>query len=443
LPHVLLIPFVRVDSWWYSGIASAFPSAAWFVMGGMFLFAASRRIFRSTTAAVASTMLAALNPNLLYLQSTSMTEAIFFGALMALLYFSVRFRETQGWLSVAAAGIAAGAGTLTRYDGWFLLPIAAASFFFAAKRRRVGVALLFTLLAGLGPLYWLAHNWYLSSDPLFFYRGPYSAAAIQGNAFYPGKQDWRMAFLYFRTAVQLCAGPALAVMALAGAVVALARRAFWPLLLLALPGVFYVWSLHSSGTPIFVPTLWPHSYYNTRYGLAALPLLAFAAGALVTVVPQRFGGLAAAIIIVAGTIPWVMYPRPETWITWAESRANSTGRRAWMCKAADYLRPLFVPGSGIITASGDDFSGIYRQMRIPLRETFSVSNGLPWEATVRRPELYLWQEWAVVKHGDPVQLAIERAANFGIRYRLEKTIIEKDEPVIEIYRRVGGLHGPS
>src|SRR5215470_3626572 len=37
LLHVLLIPFVRVDRWWYSGIAAAFPSAVLFVLGGAFL----------------------------------------------------------------------------------------------------------------------------------------------------------------------------------------------------------------------------------------------------------------------------------------------------------------------------------------------------------------------------------------------------------------------
>ena len=49
------------------------------------------------------------------------------------------------------------------------------------------------------------------------------------------------------------------------------------LLLLALPGAFFVWSMHSGVVPIFMPHLWPHSYYNTRYGLAVLPLLAVAA----------------------------------------------------------------------------------------------------------------------------------------------------------------------
>jgi len=34
------------------------------------------------------------------------------------------------------AGLAALAGTLTRYEGWFLIPFAALYFLFAAKRRR-------------------------------------------------------------------------------------------------------------------------------------------------------------------------------------------------------------------------------------------------------------------------------------------------------------------
>ena len=60
------------------------------------------------------------------------------------------------------------------------------------------------------------------------------------------------------------------------------------------------------------------------------------------------------------------------------------------------------------------------------------------------PDLFLTQEWAVVRGGDPVQTAINRAARYGIRYHLEKTIIKEYEPVVEIYRRVGGVsHGRS
>ena len=433
LPHWLMLPLVRSDEWWRSGMAGSISAAACFVAAGAFLFAAVRRSFASTAAAVAATALFALNPNLLYLQSTAMTEAVFFAALMALAYCSVRFRETQGWGATAGAGIAACAGTLARYEGWFLIPFAALYFLCAARRRRMGVALVFCALGALGPLYWLAHNWWLFGDPLAFYRGPYSAWAIQGNQPYPGKGDWLTAWLYFRTAAQLCAGPGLALMAIAGAAASLAKRVFWPLALLALPGVFYIWSIYSSATPIFVPSLWPNSYYNTRYGLAVLPLVAVASAGLVAIVPARMRAITAALVIAAGTVYWMVNPQPRNWITWEESRVNSEARRAWIREAAGYLAPRYVSGSGIITSFGD-LTGIYRQAGIPLRETFTGDNGLPWLATVRRPELLMWQEWAVGMRGDAVAAAAVREG----RYSLEKSVTVQGAPAIEIYRRTGG-----
>lgn len=422
---MLLIPFVRVDAWWHSGIAAAFPAAASFVAGGVFLFAAVRRIFESTAAACAATALAALNPNLLYLQSTSMTEAFLFAELAALLYFTVSDHALL-------AALATNAAVLTRYEGWFVIPFVAV--YFALRKPRQAV--LYAAVASLGPLYWLFHNWYLTGDALAFYRGPYSARAIQGGKPYPGMDDAPKAWLYYRTAVELCAGPGLSLMALAGAVVALARRAFWPMLLLALPPFFYLWSMYSSGgTPIFVPTLWPNSWYNTRYGLAALPLLAFASAALVMAVPPRIRTVAAVLVILAGSIHWAAHHRPDDWVTWTESRANSTGRRAWMYGAADYLRTRYLPGAGIASSGGDDFFGIYRAAGIPLRETFSVDNGLPWDAAMRRPQMYLWQDWAVTRANDDLHAALALAAQNGVHYELQQTFVEKDEPVIEIYRR--------
>jgi 4-amino-4-deoxy-L-arabinose transferase-like glycosyltransferase len=434
LPHWLMLPFVRVDALWINGLAGAIPAGLAFLVAGTFLYLAASRIFHSTPAAVAAAALFALNPNVLYLQSIPMTESLFWACLLALLYFTVRFRDTQGWGAVIGAGIAACAATLTRYEGWFLLPFVALYFALAAQRNRLRVVIVFAFLAALGPLFWLGHNWWLTMDPLAFYRGPYSARAIQGNAAYPGKNDWLQAFLYYRTAAQLCAGPCLPWIAAAGAVAALFRRASWPLALLALPGVFYIWSIHSSGTPIFLPTLSPFSYYNSRYGLAVLPLFALAGAALVSLVPRPLAAPLALLAILAAVIPWFAHPQPANWVTWEESRVNSVARREWTRQAADYLRPRYRRGSGILTGFGD-LTGIYRVLAIPLRDTFTPDNGLPFDAAVRRPELFLQEPWVVTMGGAPAQTAVNRAARLGIVYSLEKTIAVKDAPVIEIYRR--------
>lgn len=442
LPHVLMLPFVVNDWLWRSGLAGAIPSAACFTIAGLFLFAAARRIFRCTAAAATATALFALNPNLLYLQSIPMSESIFFACLMALLYFTVRFQQTQGLGAVAGAGAAACAATLSRYDGWVLLPFAALFFLIAARGRRLQAALLFSAIAGLGPVYWIAHNWYLTGDPLWFYSGPYSAKAIQGDRPYAGKDNWRLALLYVRTAAQLDVGMGLWIVGTLGIVAAIWRRAVWPLLLFTLTPLFYVWSMHSSGNPIHVPTLWPHSYYNTRYGMSMLPLLVLCAGALVTLAPRRARAMVAVLAIAAGSIHWLVDRGSGNWMTWEESRVNSEGRRAWTREAARFLKPRFVPGSGIVTSFGD-ITGIYREMGIPLRETFTECDGLPWDAAMRRPDLFLWQEWAVVRRGDTVWTAVtgKLAAQ---QFTLVKTIIKKDEPVIEIYRRgSGGKYGSS
>ena len=441
LPHLLMMPLARVDSLWHNGLAGAIPSGACFVAAGLFLFCAVRRLF-GPAAASASAALFATNPNLLYLQSTAMTEAVFAACLLAVLYFTVRFRQTQGWPAVVGAGIAASLGALTRYEGWFLIPFVAAYFLVAARKRRALWAALFSFLAVLGPLWWLGHNWWLTGDVLDFYRGPNSALSIQGSVQYPGRGNWRAAWVYYRTAAQLCAGPGLFWAGAAGMVAALIKRAFWPLILLALPGFFYVWSVHSSAVPIFVPTLWPNTFYNTRYGLAVVPLLALCAGALVGLMPERAQKAASVAVIAAAVASWALLPQSERWVTWREAQVNSTGRRQWVREAAEYLQGKYVRGSGIITSFGD-MTAIFREVGIPLRETFTADNGVPWSATVKRPDLFLRQQWAVVMGGDEVQSAVNRAARYGIRYRMEKMIVADREPVIEIYRRIGGPFGPQ
>ena len=149
--------------------------------------------------------------------------------------------------------------------------------------------------------------------------------------------------------------------------------------------------------------------------------------------PVRARGWAAVAVVVAASLPWLIHPSSANWVTWEESRVNSEARRAWTRQAADYLAPRYQPGSGILTSFGD-LSGVFRQADIPLRETFTGDNGLMWLAAVRRPCVFLWQEWAVAQQGDAVEQAID--SNRGcVQYRLEKTIVVKDAAPVEIYRR--------
>ena len=434
LPHVLMLPLVKDDYLWQTGLAGAIPSAVCFALAAGFLFAAAKSVYSSRAAGAAAAALLALNPNLLYLQATPMTEPVFLACLMALLYFTVRFRRTQSMTAVIGAGLAALAGTLARYEGWILIPFAGLYFLAVAKRRPLAAGAVFSLLAMLGPLAWLAYNGWYWGDVLEFYRGPSSHLKIQGDAFYPGLHNWAIAWLQFRTAARLCLGRPLLWIGLAGALGAALKKTVWPLVLLLLPPAFYVWNIHSGGTPIYVPTLWPFSYYNTRYGLAMLPLAVFCAASLVAWCPPRLRPVAAAAVIGIGLAPWIREPHLEACITWKESLVNSTARREWTSEAAEFLRFNYRPHSGIFTTFGD-ITGIFQRAGIPLRDTLTWDNSAYWTAAAVRPDLFLREEWAVAQGGDKVQSAINRAMLRGPRYTLQKTIMVKNAPVIEIYRR--------
>ena len=69
--------------------------------------------------------------------------------------------------------------------------------------------------------------------------------------------------------------------AIAGLVILVRRGIGMASVLLWMPLPFYVYSIAYGSVPIFIPPLWPHSYYNSRYGMSLLPALAiFAALAL-------------------------------------------------------------------------------------------------------------------------------------------------------------------
>src|SRR5580698_9530824 len=214
LLHIVLIPFVTHADWWQTGFAGTIPSAACFAIAAIFFFAAAERAFRSQPAAFAVMLVFLLNPNMLYLSAAPMTEQQLAACVAALLFATLWFRDAQRtssggsflgvsqsiWALLLAAA-ASNAASLTRYEGWFLIPFCALYILIVAKNK--WLAILFGALESLAPLAWLAHNRFYEGDMLEFYRGQWSALGIykrqlaQGMTKYPGDHDWRKAAEYY------------------------------------------------------------------------------------------------------------------------------------------------------------------------------------------------------------------------------------------------------
>ena len=440
LPHLLMLPLAGEDGMWANGLAGAIPVSICFWLAGLLLLLGFRDVLGSTWAGITGLSLFALNPNLLYLQATPMTEPIFFAALAGMLFGCVRFvrKPHAGW--ALFTGAFALAGVLTRYDGYMVLPFVALFLLWTGGDRRWLWTALFCAVAVTGPLWWLAHNWWFWGDALEFYRGAYSAKAIYqrqlaaGMSPYPGDGSYLESARYFLTAARSVAGWPLMVLGGSGALWGLVRGPRWAVLLLLLPAVFYIQSMQNAGTPIFVPDLWPYAYYNTRYGLALLPLLCLGGAVLVRAVVPGYRPLAAAVALVACSLPWLVAPGFDNWVVWKESEINSRQRRQWLGEAATYLQRLHRPGEEILLSFGD-LTGVLQLVRIPLRESLHEGNHPRFRASLNRPEFFLWSEWVLCQSGDEVSRAMQRAVSRGLLYAKVREIRAGNAAPVEIWRR--------
>jgi hypothetical protein len=312
LPHVLMLLFVIPDWAWRTGAGPSIISMAAYVFGALGIFRLVRARVGRKTACLAA-LAYVLNPNLIYLQTTAMTEPLYLALFIWAMVFLSEFFDASRAADQRHANQSlrrcmyfTAAMMLTRYDGWFVAIWFEAILFLHVFRSRELVAqefrracLNFLLPLACVGILWLAYNQLVFHDALAFLRGPYSARAIAArsaatsNFTAPGDHHPYVAGLYFLQAAQLNLGEGswgsawlLAAIAGALAILLYAPRAR-VLLLLWLPLPFYALSVAYAGAPIFVPVWWPFSYYNVRYGLELLPAIAVCGAVLFALAARR------------------------------------------------------------------------------------------------------------------------------------------------------------
>jgi len=456
LSHIILLPFVWKMEWWQNGMAGAWPSMLCYVFAVTGFFRLGRRLLTPRWAMVATAFFA-LNPNQLFLSTTAMTEPLFLAVLiwLTLLTLECVSAMNRGDLkrmrrSMIGAGLLVAAAVFTRYDGWIL---GAAAWCVLAwqlyKRRnlwreaRISFA-VFTLIAVAAPISWLAFNQHFYHDWLDFLRGPYSAAAIEKKTSPPGSRHYRgwhnpaWALLFYTRTAQVDAsawetGFLLMAAALAGLWSTIRRKLELPTLLLWIPLPFYVYSVAYGSVPIFIPQLWPHSFYNARYGMEMLPALALfgaVAAERLQVRAESFSPLMARLLFpvclslaILNSVV-MMYQVP---LVLKEGMVNATTRVAFEAALARELR-TFAPGSPILMSTSDHI-GALQQAGIPLRQVLSEGDYDSWRETLAAPAEKA--AYVVSIAGDPVSKVLAKNAD-GLT---ELTVLcTTGQPCARIYR---------
>lgn len=122
LPHLLLLPAVASDLFFYSGIAGAVTGIPLLVGTVLLLFAVLRMVTGSAPIAWFAALLFALNPNVIYIALTPMNEIslIFFVTLGAFGLVKWFRTEQQRWIVLCSVAVLC--ATLCRYEAWPLAP---------------------------------------------------------------------------------------------------------------------------------------------------------------------------------------------------------------------------------------------------------------------------------------------------------------------------------
>ncbi len=118
LPHVLNAIPVQIDWMYRTGASAMAISIASFAVTTASVSAIVRALTGSRTGAILAAALFALNPNVLYLQSTPMTEPLLFALIALVVLHLVQWAQSEAVAPTRAVGWTMVAACLTRYEAW-------------------------------------------------------------------------------------------------------------------------------------------------------------------------------------------------------------------------------------------------------------------------------------------------------------------------------------
>ena len=439
LPHLLMVPLVTSDFLWRSGLAGSIVGGLSYVISAVYIYRLLRLMTRHTWASVIGTSVFLLNPAVLYLQATPMTELPLIVFFVLSSYYFVRFiYDRQDILALIYAAVFGFCATLSRYDGWFLVAMEAGivvllylpltwrwtrhqvwrlpriawqknSAIGTTKRQlwqaMEGRFVLFATMAFFGIALWLAWDALILGDPLYFTHSQFSASSQQQGWLARGELPtyhhlWLSFSYYFVTAMNN-SGVLPFFTAVIGAVAYLAHRKNshrWIVALLLLaPFVFYVVTLFLGQSVIFIPHVTPTTFewtlFNVRYGVMMVPVTAVFLGYLWY--SSRNGAKWLIISILIGQLglygigysPVLSYRDGIVGL----SASKRTTAETWMHDHYD---------SGLVLM--DDFARTMSVIRsgIPMQQTIYIGNKPYWEESLQQPEKYA--SWIIMQEHDTV-----------------------------------------
>jgi hypothetical protein len=438
LPHLLNLLPVQVDFFYRTG---AFAVAISVLSFGLLAYACARLILDATgsrAAALAGLSVLVLNPDVLYLQATPMTEPLLLGLTMMSVAALSLWIEHDGTRGMATTGLLIAAACLTRYEAWPLTAAALAVAVVALWRRGVPLGVALRRTAGLAAYPIVAGAAFMIQSRLtvghWFVTGGFYVVdnPDMGRPFKTIGSIWWASHHLNGYGVLLCA--------VAGAAAVLVnglrdRRQAKSLVVLALAASAALpWYAFFIGHP-----------FRFRYMVPIVPALAVWAGIGVGLT-RRFRVVAAAILVGLVVVETRPFDGAAPMVQEAQlDRQHSRERRA----VTEYLRQ-HRHGEKILAslASLSHYVQELSEIGVNVRDVVHEGNGDLWAAAIETPRAYVG--WILVEELAEGGDALAARARESPRFLRGFTRVAEGGGVA-LYRRTGepgastqpGSHGPD
>lgn len=445
LPHMLMIPFAYFDPLWQSGLAGTIVSSISYVISCLFMYRMMFCITNNKPASFVTFLIFATNPNILYMQTTPMTEMpliMFF--ILSSYYFFKFIRNHENILALLLAGFFGFCATLSRYDGWLFVAVEVFCIFLYYLGRKwnfkvvEGKIILYSAIAFLGVGLWLLWDFLILGNPFYFTDSPFSAKSQQMNWMAKGElpsyKNIVSSLAYYSFTSLETVGVYIFILAVVGLVLFLLHRPnknkVIVTLILMVPFFFYVLTLYVGQSVIFIPGLTPDSFeyklFNVRYGVMMVPALAVFFGYLFA---YRNNYVRFMLILFFAFQMSLFITQKASVITYADGTVGlSSAKRPY---ANDWIEQHY--DSGLVLM--DDYARTISitKTKIPMQSMIYIGNKPYWEESLAHPEKYA--TWVIVQKDDAVwsRLFSTKASEANLYKYFNKVYTS---PTILIFKRI-------
>ncbi len=405
LPHLLMVPTIWSDFMWHSGLSGALQSMFSFVGTGLMIVYFLRRIGVSLLGQFVGVAVFVANSNILYLQSTAMTELLLIATMTAGVYELMMWHREEKLLNLVKAAFFIMLSTLIRYDGWLLLFIATLLVAVQALRKRgfktsEGTAILFVTLGAFGIALWFLWNTIIFKDPFYFAFGPYSAKAQQEQLEQAGvlatKDNLLLSLKIYLYALAYNSGAYTMVLGFISAVVFFFDKRLPGAIRLAssalfAPFLFNIIALYLGHSVLFVQGISGNTWFNVRYGVMMVPSIAIFIGYLVSRVSSLKYIVIGSLILVTA----IAFINNDA-VTIDDARVGSSQKN--VSEVAGWLNQNALERDGFVLISAASHDAIIFSSGLPMSKFIHEGTGKYWNSATSSPDR--WARFIIMRTND-------------------------------------------